>query len=103
MTPSEAIELHQAGQILLMPPTLKTVEELNEFDSADDLFQAALSRRIRTILPETFTTEDSFGVRLPHDPEYTTEAYKQNPRPSESSRIVMRDGTWRTERAGNHD
>jgi 8-oxo-dGTP pyrophosphatase MutT (NUDIX family) len=103
IAPSEAIELHRAGQILLMPPTLKTVEELNEFHSVDDLFTAAHSRRIRTILPETFATEDGFGVRLPHDPEYTTEAYKQSPRPLESSRIVMRDGTWRTERAGDPD
>ena len=103
ITPSEAIELHQAGQILLMPPTLKTVEELNEFDSVDGLFTAARSRKIRTILPEAFATEEGFGVRLPHDPEYTTEPYKQSPRPSESSRIVMRDGTWRTERAGDAD
>jgi 8-oxo-dGTP pyrophosphatase MutT (NUDIX family) len=103
ITPSAAIELHHAGKILLMPPTLKTVEELSEFDSADDLFRAAQSRRIRTILPETFMTDNAFGVRLPHDPEYATEAYKQSPRPSESSRIVMRDGTWRTECASDHD
>jgi 8-oxo-dGTP pyrophosphatase MutT (NUDIX family) len=103
ITPSNAIELHQAGQILLMPPTLKTVEELNEFDSVDDLFTAAQSQQIRTILPEAFVTEDGFGVRLPHDPEYTTEPFKQSPRPSESSRIVMRDGKWRTQRAGDPD
>jgi 8-oxo-dGTP pyrophosphatase MutT (NUDIX family) len=103
LTPSAALEQQGAGQILLMPPTLKTLEELNEFDSLDALFQAARSRQIRTILPEAFTTDDGFGVRLPHDPEYKLEAYKQTPRPEETSRIVMREGTWQTERAGDRD
>ena len=66
----------------------------------DDLFQAARSREIRTILPEAFMTDDGFGVRLPHDPEYKIEAYKQPPRPEETSRIVMRGDRWRTERGG---
>jgi hypothetical protein len=42
-------------------------------------------------------TEDGFGVKLPHDPEYAIEAHKQPPRPGETSRIVMRDGRWRAE------
>ena len=98
LTPSTAIERQKEGQILLMPPTLKTLEELNEFDSLDDLFLATRSREIRTILPEAFMTDDGFGVRLPHDPEYKIEAYKQPPRPEETSRIVMRGDRWRTER-----
>ncbi len=98
LSPSEAIDRQRAGKILLMPPTLKTLEELNAFRSQEELFKAARSRPIRTILPETFTTDNGFGVRLPHDPEYTIEAYKQPPRPEETSRIVMRDGLWRTER-----
>ena len=98
LTPSTAIEQQKEGRILLMPPTLKSLEELNEFDSLDDLFQAARSREIRTILPEAFTTDDGFGVRLPHDPEYKIEAYKQPPRPGETSRIVLQGDRWRTER-----
>lgn len=96
-TPAEAIEGQREGQILLMPPTLKTIEELNGFQSVEDLFAAARSRRIQTILPEAFLTDDGFGVKLPHDPEYVIEAYKQSPRPGETSRIVMRNGKWRTE------
>ena len=103
MRPSEALEQQKAGRILLMPPTLKTIEELNEYDSADDLFRAARSRRIHTTLPEAFMTEDGFGVRLPHDPEYTIEAFRQGPRPGETSRIVMRAGAWKTERVPDPD
>jgi 8-oxo-dGTP pyrophosphatase MutT (NUDIX family) len=102
-SPSEAMERQREGHILLMPPTLKTIEELNAFDAADDLFAAARSRRIRTILPETFVTDDGFGIILPHDPGYGIDAYKQSPRPGETSRIVMQEGKWRTERAGDQD
>lgn len=97
ISPSEAIEQQRAGQMLLMPPTLKTLEELSEFESLEELFRAARSRQIRTILPEPFRLENGFGVRLPHDPEYGIEAYKQDPRPGETSRIVMSNGSWRTE------
>lgn len=99
LTPSAALEQQLEGRILLMPPTLKTLEELNQFESLEGLFRAARSREIRTILPEAFVTEDGFGVRLPHDPEYKIEGYKQAPRPGETSRIVMREGMWRMERA----
>jgi 8-oxo-dGTP pyrophosphatase MutT (NUDIX family) len=100
LTPSEALERQREGRILLMPPTIKTLEELDEYDALDDLFRDAGSREIRTILPEAFTTDDGFGVRLPHDGAYKIEAYKQPPRPGETSRIVLRANRWRTERDG---
>ena len=60
------------------------------------LFTAARSRRIRPILPEAFRTADGFGVRLPNDPEYTLGAVKQPARPGETTRVVMKDGIWKT-------
>ncbi len=97
LTPAAALAQQKAGRTLLMPPTLKTLEELNEYDTLDELFQSARSLRIRTILPEPFVTEDGFGVKLPHDPEYGIVDHRQPPRPGETSRIVMRDGLWRAE------
>ena len=79
-----------------MPPTLKTIEELSGYEDLDLLFSTARTRPLHTILPQAFTTEDGFGVKLPHDPEYTIDPYKQPPRPGEPSRIVMQDGRWRT-------
>ena len=66
------------------------------FPAPKHLFAAARSQRIYTILPEAFRTADGFGVRLPHDPEYTLTAWKQPPRPGETTRIVMQDGIWKT-------
>ena len=67
MTPASALADHKAGRIVLMPPTLKTMEELHSFSRAEDLDSAARSQRIYTTYAEAFRTADSFGIRLPHD------------------------------------
>ena len=48
-----------------------------------------------------FTVEEgeTFGLKLPHDPEYSIEEFKQPHRPQETSRIVMMDGRWKTVRS----
>jgi 8-oxo-dGTP pyrophosphatase MutT (NUDIX family) len=96
MTPAHALAEHAAGRIILMPPTLKTIEELQAFSRTGNLFPAARSRRIRTILPEAFRTADSFGVRLPNDAQYSVDAFRQPSCPGETSRVVMQDGIWKT-------
>ncbi len=98
ITPADALVRQKAGELLLMPPTLKTMEELADFSSVDQLFTEAASREIQPILPQTFTTSDGFGVKLPHDPEYTLTDFKLPPRPDEPSRIVMVNGRWQTVR-----
>jgi 8-oxo-dGTP pyrophosphatase MutT (NUDIX family) len=96
MSPAFALAEHAAGRIVLMPPTLKTIEELLTFSSTTQLFTAARSRRIRTILPDAFWTDDGFGIRLPYDSEYALTAFRQPPRPGESTRIVMEGGIWKS-------
>jgi len=96
LPPAEALGEHAEGRMLLMPPTLKTLEELASFPTVDALFAHAGARRILPILPEAFAFPGGFGVKLPHDPEYLHTRFKQPPRPGEPSRIVMQDGRWRT-------
>jgi 8-oxo-dGTP pyrophosphatase MutT (NUDIX family) len=97
MSPSEAIAAHRKRKIMLMPPTLKNLEELSQFTSGEALFQAAAQRRVDTILPQVRLSDDVRTLLLPHDPEYTLAEYKQPPRPGETSRVVLRDKMWRTE------
>lgn len=97
LTPEEALNLHQRKEILLMPPTLKIMEELNACRTADELFAETRRSEIHTILPQVFTEDGNFGVKLPHDSEYTIAGYKQPHRPGESSRIVTHNGIWKTE------
>ena len=96
LTPAFALAEHAAGRIVLMPPTLKTIEELLSFSNTGQIFDAARLQRIRAILPEAFRTADSFGVRLPNDSEYTLAASRLPPRPGETTRIVMENGIWKS-------
>lgn len=97
MSPAQALADHEEGRIVLMPPTLKTVEELQAFRTAKELLQAVSRRTILPILPQAFKAEDGgFGIKLPFDPEYSIDDYKLPVRPGEPSRIVRRNGIWTT-------
>ncbi|MBW2624143.1 MAG: hypothetical protein JRD68_14640, partial [Deltaproteobacteria bacterium] len=98
ISPRNALAGFEAGEILLMPPTYKNIEELAEFSSLDQLFSAAEVSEIYSILPQNVSGPDSVILRLPTDPEYSIEGYKQPPRPEEKTRIVIINGKWRTMR-----
>jgi 8-oxo-dGTP pyrophosphatase MutT (NUDIX family) len=92
VTPQKALEMHRQGKILLMPPTLKTIEELSTFRDIDKLFFATKKKIIYPILPQLAGN----SLKLPHDPEYSIEAYKRPANINEPSRIIMQDGRWKT-------
>jgi 8-oxo-dGTP pyrophosphatase MutT (NUDIX family) len=103
VSPAKALAGFEAGEILLMPPTLKTIEELAEFSSLDQLFTSASTKEIYPILPQGEAGPDGVILKLPRDPEYSIEGYKQPARPEEKTRIVNLNGKWRTMRAGGDD
>ena len=90
--PDEVLRRYRSREIVLMPPTLKTLEELARYTCLNDLFAGTRGRAIYPILPEPGENM----IKLPHDPEYGIERYKQPARPEEPSRILMTDGLWRT-------
>ena len=90
VTPHDALQMYTAGEITLMPPTLKTVEEMAKFISLDELFAAARNRTIYPIMPQPMKN----GLKLPHDPEYSIERYKQPVRLGEHSRFLLVGGKW---------
>jgi len=96
ITPEEALKLHRGKEILLMPPTLKIMEDLNASRTADELFAKTKRLEIHAILPQPFSVNGTFGVKLPHDSEYSIAGWKEPHRQGESSRIVLDDGVWKT-------
>ena len=92
VTPGSALKMQLNKEITLMPPTLKTLEELAAFIDIDELFEQARHRTIYPILPEAAANV----LLLPHDPEYSIAKYKRPARPDESSRFISTDGIWQT-------
>ena len=92
VTPQKALEMQREQKILLMPPTLKTIEELAAFRDIDELFSATKKKIIYPIPPQLAGN----SLKLPHDPEYGIDAYKRPPNPNEPSRILVENGVWKT-------
>jgi 8-oxo-dGTP pyrophosphatase MutT (NUDIX family) len=98
ITPQGALARKEMGEMLLMPPTLITLEELAAYTSIEQLFTTAADRDLSPIMPQVFTEGQTLGLKLPYDPEYSIEAYKQPPRPATVSRLYMTDQGWQTGR-----
>ncbi len=87
LTPKAALAAYQAGRIQLMPPTVRTLDDLGRFGSIDAVLADARRRVVRALCPEietggaepAMTYPDNTGSGLP-------------PR-----RLVLRDGRWRPE------
>jgi 8-oxo-dGTP pyrophosphatase MutT (NUDIX family) len=92
VTPQKALEMHRRKEIILMPPTLKTIEELTAFRDIEKLFSATRKKIIYPILPQL--TGNS--LKLPHDPKYSIDSYKRPVNLSEPSRILFENGVWKT-------
>jgi NUDIX domain. len=90
--PQKALEMHRQKEIILMPPTLKTIEELSAFRNINELFSATQKKIIYPILPQLAGNI----LKLPHDPEYSIDACKRPVNFNEPSRILVEKGVWKT-------
>ncbi|MBI9085713.1 MAG: NUDIX hydrolase [Desulfobacterales bacterium] len=94
LTPEKALALQAKGEILLMPPTLKTVSELRLYASIDRILTAAAARTPKTICPKVFISGSEFGIKLPDDPQYEVSDATLTADQAVRSRVVMRNGRW---------
>jgi 8-oxo-dGTP pyrophosphatase MutT (NUDIX family) len=68
--PSDALERHRAGDLLLVFPTIKQLETLARFDSPEAAIATVSSLTVEPILPRVDTTGDEPRILLPGDPGY---------------------------------
>jgi 8-oxo-dGTP pyrophosphatase MutT (NUDIX family) len=68
--PGDALERGLAGQLLLVFPTIKHLEALLRFHSADEALQAARARTVEPVLPKVVTEGGEPRVLLPGEPGY---------------------------------
>jgi 8-oxo-dGTP pyrophosphatase MutT (NUDIX family) len=68
--PAEALELHRAGELLLVFPTIKKLETLSRFASPEEALTAIGAVAVEPILPRIDTSGPEPRILLPGDPGY---------------------------------
>ena len=104
ITPREALKENPKGEVLLSPPTLKTLEDLSRFEKIDEVFHSLKDKETGPILPVLTTRSGETFILFPWDPEYEKfqNADISDPidhgRPSlpadNTTRLILRQGRW---------
>jgi 8-oxo-dGTP pyrophosphatase MutT (NUDIX family) len=87
LTPAAALQAYHDGRIQLIPPTVRTLDDLARFDSVDAVLADASRRVVRALCPEI---DAAGGTPAMTYPDNTGTGLA--PR-----RLVLRDGRWRPE------
>jgi 8-oxo-dGTP pyrophosphatase MutT (NUDIX family) len=86
LTPRAALAAYEAGKIVLIPPTVRTLDDLARFASADDVLADAARRVVRAVTPELVQNGSMTAIRYPENT-----GRERTP----ARRLVLRDGRWR--------
>jgi 8-oxo-dGTP pyrophosphatase MutT (NUDIX family) len=69
-TPAGALDAHRAGEILLVFPTIKHLEQLAPFATAAELLEYARGRAVQAVQPRVVVEGELARVLLPGEPGY---------------------------------
>jgi 8-oxo-dGTP pyrophosphatase MutT (NUDIX family) len=69
-TPQGALDAHRAGDILLVFPTIKHLEQLSAFPSADAVFEHSRGREVLPVQPKVVMAGEVARILLPGEPGY---------------------------------
>ena len=69
-SPPAALQAAADGQLLLVFPTIKHLEQLSSFDTADALLEYARTREIQPVEPRVVMSGEQARVLLPGEPGY---------------------------------
>jgi 8-oxo-dGTP pyrophosphatase MutT (NUDIX family) len=68
--PQGALDAHAGGEILLVFPTIKHLEQLGGFATADALLEHARGREVVPVQPRVVMSGENARILLPGDPGY---------------------------------
>jgi 8-oxo-dGTP pyrophosphatase MutT (NUDIX family) len=68
--PADALAASAAEEILLVFPTIKHLEQISTFGSADELLEHARSRTVRPVQPRVIGSGETARIVLPGEPGY---------------------------------
>jgi 8-oxo-dGTP pyrophosphatase MutT (NUDIX family) len=70
ISPREALARHRSGELSLVFPTIKHLESLLPYETAEQVLEAAPERPIEPVLPRVVADGDARRVVLPGEPGY---------------------------------
>jgi 8-oxo-dGTP pyrophosphatase MutT (NUDIX family) len=73
-TPREALDAHRLGEIMLVFPTIKHLEQLNGFGNERELLDYARDREVVPVQPRVVVSGETARILLPGEPGYDPEA-----------------------------
>jgi 8-oxo-dGTP pyrophosphatase MutT (NUDIX family) len=73
-TPHDALAAHRNGDIMLVFPTIKHLEQLGGFGSERQLFDHARGREVEPVQPRVVVSGETARILLPGDPGYESGA-----------------------------
>ncbi len=96
LRPSDALALHQEGEIELIPPTWVTLFQLGTFDSIDSALAHTVNRE-----PDLFVTRPIVGkpLMLTWDGDIAYDDTSRKDEQGPRNRLVMADRNWVYERS----
>jgi 8-oxo-dGTP pyrophosphatase MutT (NUDIX family) len=68
--PAGALELHRAGELELVFPTIKHLESLLPYSTSDEVLAAARDREVEPVMPRVVGQGDDRRIVLPGEPGY---------------------------------
>jgi 8-oxo-dGTP pyrophosphatase MutT (NUDIX family) len=70
--PQAALAAARAGEILLVFPTIKHLEQISVFATGDELLAHARGREVRPVEPRVLTSGETARIVLPGEPGYNS-------------------------------
>jgi 8-oxo-dGTP pyrophosphatase MutT (NUDIX family) len=90
LRPASAIDDMVAGKIKLAPPTVRTLQWLADFDTAQAVIADSMSRKPPLVQPRLVAGDNGWFLALPGDPEHP----ENEPALPGSTRMVMQGTAW---------
>jgi 8-oxo-dGTP pyrophosphatase MutT (NUDIX family) len=70
LSPSAALDAFSAGELFMVFPTIKHLQQLAAFESADALIAHARGRAVKPVQPRVVTSGETARIVLPGEPGY---------------------------------
>jgi 8-oxo-dGTP pyrophosphatase MutT (NUDIX family) len=70
LRPADALAAYRSGELSLVFPTIKHLEQLAEFDSVEHALDSARARDVQPVMPKILMEKDLAKIVLPGEPGY---------------------------------